>query len=121
MSHINENIQLEFIISHAKAYGFIFPSSEIYNGLSAVYDYGQYGVLLKNNIKNFWWKSMVQLRKDIIGIDSAIMMDTNIWKASGHINAFNDLMIENLKTKSKHKIDILILFSIYSSIKISIL
>ncbi|WGH26967.1 MAG: glycine--tRNA ligase [Candidatus Bostrichicola ureolyticus] len=108
MSHINENIQLEFIISHAKAYGFIFPSSEIYNGLSAVYDYGQYGVLLKNNIKNFWWKSMVQLRKDIIGIDSAIMMDTNIWKASGHINAFNDLMIENLKTKSKHKIDILI-------------
>ncbi|WGH27450.1 MAG: glycine--tRNA ligase [Candidatus Bostrichicola ureolyticus] len=100
--------KLEFIIAHAKAYGFIFPSSEIYNGLSAVYDYGQYGVLLKNNIKDFWWKSMVQLREDIVGIDAAIMMDTNIWKASGHINAFNDLIIENIETKSKYRIDILI-------------
>ena len=77
------------IISHAKEFGFIFPSSEIYDGLSATYDYGQNGVELKNNIKKYWWKSMVQMNENIVGVDSAIFMHPNTWKASGHNDAFN--------------------------------
>lgn len=94
----NEN-NFKKIISHAKEYGFIFPSSEIYDGLSAVYDYGQYGVELKNNIKNYWWKSMVQFNENIVGIDSAIFMHPQVWKASGHVDAFNDPMIDNKDSK----------------------
>ena len=83
------------IISHAKEYGFIFQSSEIYDGLSAVYDYGQNGVLLKNNLKEYWWKSMTQLNENIVGIDSAIFSHPMTWKASGHLDAFNDPLIDN--------------------------
>ena len=84
------------IVSHCKEYGFVFPSSDIYDGLGAVYDYGQMGVELKNNIKQYWWKSMVLLHENIVGIDSAIFMHPTIWKASGHVDAFNDPLIDNL-------------------------
>ena len=87
------------IISHAKEYGFIFPSSEIYEGLSAVYDYGQNGVALKNNIREYWWKSMVQLHENIVGLDAAIFMHPTTWKASGHVDAFNDPLIDNKDSK----------------------
>jgi glycyl-tRNA synthetase len=96
------------IIAHAKEYGFIFQSSEIYDGLSAVYDYGQYGSELKNNIKNYWWKSMVQFHENIVGIDSAIFMHPTTWKASGHLEAFNDPLIDNKDSKKRYRADVLI-------------
>ncbi len=96
------------IISHCKEYGFIFPSSEIYDGLSAVYDYGQNGVELKNNIKNYWWKSMVQHHQHIVGLDSAIFMHPTVWKASGHVDAFNDPLIDNKDSKKRYRADVLI-------------
>ena len=96
------------VISHAKEYGFVFPSSEIYDGLSAVYDYGQYGVELKNNIKEYWWKAMVQHHENIVGIDTAIFMHPTIWKASGHVDAFNDPMIDNKDSKKRYRADVLI-------------
>lgn len=96
------------IISHAKEYGFIFQSSEIYDGLSAVYDYGQNGVELKNNIKQYWWKAMVQLNENIVGIDSAIFMHPTTWKASGHVDAFNDPLIDNKDSKKRYRADVLI-------------
>ena len=96
------------IISHAKEYGFVFQSSEIYDGLSAVYDYAQNGVLLKNNIKDYWWKSMVQLNDNIVGIDSAIFSHPTTWKASGHVDAFNDPMIDNKDSKKRYRADNLI-------------
>ncbi|MDR2868251.1 MAG: glycine--tRNA ligase [Bacteroidales bacterium] len=96
------------IISHAKEYGFIFPSSEIYDGLSAVYDYAQYGVELKNNIKKYWWKAMVQYNENIVGIDSSIFMHPTIWKASGHVDAFNDPLIDNKDSKKRYRADVLI-------------
>ena len=96
------------VISHCKEYGFIFPSSEIYDGLSAVYDYGQMGVELKNNIKDYWWKSMVQFNENIVGIDSAIFMHPTIWKASGHVDAFNDPLIDNKDSKKRYRADVLI-------------
>ena len=96
------------LISHAKEYGFIFPSSEIYDGLSAVYDYGQNGVELKNNIKKYWWDSMVLLHENIVGIDSAIFMHPKIWEASGHVGAFNDPLIDNKDSKKRYRADVLI-------------
>ena len=87
--------QFKHVISHAKEYGFVFQGSEIYDGLAAVYDYGQNGVALKNNIRTYWWKSMVQLNENIVGIDSAIFMHPKVWKASGHVDGFNDPMIDN--------------------------
>jgi glycyl-tRNA synthetase len=96
------------IISHSKEYGFIFPSSDIYDGLSAVYDYGQNGVLLKNNLKEYWWKSMVQMHENIVGIDTAIFMHPKIWKASGHVDAFNDPLIDNKDSKKRYRADVLI-------------
>lgn len=96
------------IIAHAKEYGFIFPSSEIYDGLSAVYDYGQNGVELKNNIKEYWWNAMVRLNENIVGIDSAIFMHPEIWKASGHVGAFNDPLIDNKDSKKRYRADVLI-------------
>ena len=96
------------IISHAKEYGFVFPSSEIYDGLSAVYDYGPFGVELKNNIRNYWWKSMVQYHENIVGIDAAIFMHPTIWKASGHVDAFNDPMIDNKDSKKRYRADVLV-------------
>lgn len=93
------------VISHAKEYGLVFPSSEIYDGLSAVYDYGQLGAELKNNIKTYWWKSMVQMNENIVGIDSAIFMHPKIWKASGHVDGFNDPMIDNKDSKKRYRAD----------------
>lgn len=96
------------IVSHCKEYGFVFPGSEIYDGLAAVYDYGQNGVELKNNIKSYWWKSMVLLHDNIVGIDSAIFMHPTTWKASGHIDAFNDPLIDNRDSKKRYRADVLI-------------
>ena len=99
---------LKDIISHSKEYGFIFPSSEIYDGLAATYDYGQLGVELKNNIKTYWWKAMVQMHTNIVGIDSSIFMHPSIWKASGHVDAFNDPLIDNKDSKKRYRADVLI-------------
>ena len=107
MAQQDDNL-LKKIISHAKEYGFIFPSSEIYDGLSAVYDYGQNGAELKNNIKEYWWRFMTQLHDNIVGIDSAIFMHPTIWKASGHVDAFNDPMIDNKDSKKRYRADVLI-------------
>ena len=96
------------VISHAKEYGFVFQSSEIYDGLSAVYDYGQNGTELKNNIKNYWWKAIVQLNENIVGLDSSILMHPTVWKASGHIDAFNDPLIDNKDSKKRYRADVLI-------------
>lgn len=96
------------IVSHCKEYGFVFPSSDIYDGLGAVYDYGQNGVELKNNIKQFWWQYMVLLHENIVGIDSAIFMHPTIWKASGHVDAFNDPLIDNRDSKKRYRADVLI-------------
>jgi len=96
------------LVSHCKEYGFVFPSSEIYDGLAAVYDYGQLGVELKNNIKKYWWDSMTLLNDNIVGIDSAIFMHPTIWKASGHVDAFNDPLIDNKDSKKRYRADVLI-------------
>lgn len=100
--------QFKKIVSHAKEYGFVFPSSDIYDGLSAVYDYGQNGVELKNNIKRYWWESMTLMHDNIVGIDSAIFMHPTIWKASGHVDAFNDPLIDNRDSKKRYRADVLI-------------
>ncbi|NCC91210.1 MAG: glycine--tRNA ligase [Spirochaetia bacterium] len=96
------------LVSHCKEYGYVFPSSEIYDGLGAVYDYGQMGVELKNNIKKYWWDSMVLLHENVVGIDSAIFMHPTIWKASGHVDAFNDPLIDNKESKKRYRADVLI-------------
>ncbi|HEX2920276.1 MAG TPA: glycine--tRNA ligase [Bacteroidales bacterium] len=96
------------LVAHCKEYGYVFPSSEIYDGLSAVYDYGQYGVELKNNIKKYWWDSMVLLNDNVVGLDSAIFMHPTIWKASGHVDAFNDPLIDNKDSKKRYRADVLI-------------
>ena len=96
------------IVAHCKEYGFVFPSSEIYDGLGAVYDYGQNGVELKNNIKKYWWNSMILLHENIVGIDAAIFMHPTTWKASGHVDAFNDPLIDNKDSKKRYRADVLI-------------
>ena len=96
------------LVAHCKEYGFIFPSSEIYDGLAAVYDYGQLGVELKNNIKKYWWDSMVKLNSNIVGIDAAIFMHPKVWEASGHVGAFNDPLIDNKDSKKRYRADVLI-------------
>ena len=96
------------VVSHAKEYGFIFPSSEIYDGLSAVYDYAQNGVELKKNIRGYWWKAMVQMHENIVGLDAAILMHPTTWKASGHVDAFNDPLIDNKDSKKRYRADVLI-------------
>ena len=96
------------LVSHCKEYGFVFPSSEIYDGLGAVYDYGQNGVELKNNIKRYWWMAMTRLHENIVGIDAAIFMHPTTWKASGHVDAFNDPLIDNRDSKKRYRADVLI-------------
>ncbi|NML19446.1 glycine--tRNA ligase [Pseudoflavitalea sp. G-6-1-2] len=103
-----DNNRFQAIISHCKEYGFIFQSSEIYDGLSAVYDYGQWGSELKKNIKDYWWKSMTQLHENIVGIDAAIFMHPTTWKASGHVDNFSDPMIDNKDSKKRYRVDHLI-------------
>lgn len=104
----NDDNLLKKITAHAKEYGFIFPSSEIYDGLGAAYDYGQNGVELKNNFKQYWWKAMVQLNENIVGIDASIFMHPTTWKASGHVDAFNDPLIDNKDSKKRYRADVLI-------------
>ena len=104
----NDSKRFQEIISHCKEYGFIFPSSEIYDGLSAVYDYGQYGSELKKNVRDNWWKSMTQLHENIVGIDAAIFMHPTTWKASGHVDNFSDPMIDNKDSKKRYRVDHLI-------------
>ena len=104
----NREDKFKKVISHAKEYGYIFQSSEIYDGLSAVYDYAQNGVELKNNIRNYWWKAMVQMHENIVGLDSAIFMHPTTWKASGHVDAFNDPLIDNKDSKKRYRADVLI-------------
>lgn len=98
----------KLLVAHCKEYGFIFPSSEIYDGLSAVYDYGQMGVELKNNIKQYWWREMVQFNENVVGIDSAIFVHPTVWKASGHVDAFNDPLIDNKDSKKRYRADVLL-------------
>jgi len=100
--------RFQAIISHCKEYGFIFPSSEIYDGLQAVYDYGQMGSELKKNIKDYWWDSMTRMHDNIVGIDAAIFMHPTTWKASGHVDNFNDPMIDNKDSKKRYRVDYLI-------------
>ena len=103
-----QNDLFKKIVAHSKEYGFIYQSSEVYDGLSAVYDYGPYGVELKNNIKEYWWKSMVQMHDNIVGLDAAIFMHPKVWKASGHVDAFNDPLIDNKDSKKRYRADVLI-------------
>ncbi len=103
-----ENSALQSIVAHAKEYGFVFPSSDIYDGLQAVYDYGSNGVELKNNLKQFWWKAMTQMHENIVGIDSAIFMHPTIWKASGHVDSFNDPMVDNKDSNKRYRADVLV-------------
>jgi glycyl-tRNA synthetase len=105
---INQADLLKKLISHAKEYGFVFPSSEIYDGLSAAYDYGQLGVELKNNIKQYWWDFMVKSHENIVGLDASIFMHPTTWKASGHVDAFNDPLIDNKDSKKRYRADVLI-------------
>eukprot|EP01132_Coremiostelium_polycephalum_P003037 gene3037-3798_t len=107
MSEISTN-SLPGIISYAKEYGFIYPSSEIYEGLQAVYDYGPYGVALKRNLQELWWKSMVQFHENIVGMDAAILMHPRTWKASGHVDSFEDLMVDNKDSKKRYRVDLLV-------------
>src|SRR5215203_6703781 len=103
-----DNNKFQAIISHAKEYGFVFPSSEIYDGLSAVYDYGPYGSELKKNIRDYWWKSMTQMHENIVGVDAAIFMHPTTWKASGHVDNFSDPMIDNRDSNKRYRVDHLI-------------
>jgi glycyl-tRNA synthetase len=104
----NQEDKLKKVISHAKEYGFVFPSSEIYDGLSAAYDYGQLGVELKNNIKQYWWSAMTKVHQNIVGIDASIFMHSTTWKASGHVDAFNDPLIDNKDSKKRYRADVLL-------------
>jgi glycyl-tRNA synthetase len=104
----NNEDKFKRVISHAKEYGYIFASSEIYDGLSAVYDYAQNGVELKKNIREYWWRSMVHMNQNIVGIDSAILMHPTTWKASGHVDAFSDPLIDNKDSKKRYRADVLI-------------
>ena len=104
----NQEDKFKKVISHAKEYGYVFQSSEIYDGLSAVYDYAQNGVELKNNIRNYWWKAMVQMNENIVGLDAAIFMHPTTWKASGHVDAFNDPLIDNKDSKKRYRADVLV-------------
>ncbi|MBD3629794.1 glycine--tRNA ligase [Cyclobacterium sp.] len=107
-AQLQESNLLKDIIAHAKEYGFVYPSSEIYDGLQAVYDYGPYGVELKNNLKRLWWESMTRLNDNIVGLDSAIFMHPTTWKASGHVDSFNDPMVDNKDSKKRYRADVLI-------------
>ena len=106
---ISQDDLFKKLVAHAKEYGFVFQSSEIYeNGLPAVYDYGPYGVELKNNIKEYWWRAMTQMHENIVGIDAAIFMHPTTWKASGHVDAFNDPLVDNKDSKKRYRADVLI-------------
>ncbi|MFP4022408.1 MAG: glycine--tRNA ligase [Candidatus Paceibacterota bacterium] len=102
---MSEAITMEKLISLCKRRGFIFPGSELYGGLAGMWDYGPLGVELKNNIRDMWWKSFVHDRRDMYGLDSAILMKQDIWKASGHVGGFVDPIVEDTVTKERHRAD----------------
>ncbi len=104
----NQEDVFKKVVSHAKEYGYVVQSSEIYDGLSAVYDYAQQGAELKKNIREYWWRAMVQLHENIVGIDAAIFMHPTTWKASGHVDAFNDPLIDNKDSKKRYRADVLV-------------
>ena len=104
----NNEDKFKKVVAHAKEYGFVFQSSEIYDGMAAVYDYAQNGAELKKNIKDYWWKAMVQMNENIVGLDSAIFMHPTIWKASGHVDAFSDPLIDNKDSKKRYRADVLV-------------
>ena len=104
----NQDDLFKKLVSHCKEYGFVFQSSEVYDGLAAVYDYGPYGVELKNNIKKYWWMAMVQMHENIVGLDAAIFMDPKTWQASGHVAAFSDPMIDNKDSNKRYRADQLV-------------
>jgi len=104
----NQDDKFKKLVAHCKEYGFVFQSSEVYDGLAAVYDYGPYGVELKNNLKQYWWNAMVHMHENIVGIDAAIFMHPKVWKASGHVDAFNDPMIDNKDSKKRYRADQLV-------------
>lgn len=103
-----QNSQFKKIVAHCKDYGFIYQSSEIYDGLAAAYDYGPYGVELKNNLKEYWWRAMVNMHDNIVGLDSSIFMHPKTWKASGHVDAFNDPLVDNKDSKKRYRADVLV-------------
>ena len=103
-----QDFGIKEIVAHAKEYGFVYPSSEIYDGLQAVYDYGPYGAELKRNLKDLWWRAMVQLNENVVGLDAAIFMHPLTWKASGHVDSFNDPMIDNKDSKKRYRADVLL-------------
>lgn len=105
---MSQQADFKKLVAHCKEYGFIYQSSDVYDGLAAVYDYGPYGVELKNNLKEYWWKSMVQMHENIVGLDAAIFMHPKVWKASGHVDAFNDPMVDNKDSKKRYRADVLI-------------
>ena len=105
---ITQDELFKALVAHCKEYGFIFPSSEIYDGLAAVYDYGQMGVELKNNIKRYWWEAMTRLNENVVGLDSCVFMHPKVWVASGHVAAFNDPLIDNKDSKKRYRADNLI-------------
>lgn len=102
---MSEELSMDKIVSLCKRRGFIFPSSEIYGGINSCYDYGPLGVLLKNNVKQAWWKAMVQARSDVVGLDASIIMHPRVWEASGHVEGFTDPMVECMKTKKRYRAD----------------
>ncbi|SMO66546.1 glycine--tRNA ligase [Fodinibius sediminis] len=105
---VTELESLDTIVSLAKARGFIFQSSEIYGGLGAVYDYGPLGAELKRNIRELWWKEMTQRHDNIVGLDAAIFMHPKVWKASGHVDGFNDPMIDDKQSNKRYRADMLV-------------
>ena len=102
---VNDQNKFQAIISHAKEYGFVFQSSEIYDGLSAVYDYGPWGSELKKNIRESWWNAMTRMHDNIVGIDAAIFIHPTTWKASGHVDNFSDPMVDNKDSKKRYRVD----------------
>ena len=96
---------LDTIVSLSKRRGFIFPSSEIYGGINAVWDYGPLGVELKNNVKRAWWRSMVQLRDDVVGLDAGILMHPQVWVTSGHVGSFSDPLVECATCHRRFRLD----------------
>ena len=97
--------KLDDIVSLCKRRGFIFQSSEVYGGLASCYDYGPLGVELKNNVKKAWWKSAVQMRDDVVGLDCSILMHPMVWKSSGHADKFADLIAECKKCNTRTRVD----------------
>jgi glycyl-tRNA synthetase len=101
----DSNDSMEKIVSLCKRRGFIYQGSEIYGGLAGTWDYGPLGVALKNNIKKIWWQMFVDGKENVYGIDAAILMNSDVWQASGHVDSFSDPLVEDVKTKKRYRAD----------------